>query len=86
MWEEDPRYQNAVYRFLIGTVVVLTLIAMAVSILESDWGLFRYWLLGLGVLFAALCLYAAIAWLVVHIVCLTARLVRKVFRGGRHDD
>jgi hypothetical protein len=84
MWEEDPRYQNAVCRFLIGSVVALTLIATAVSILERDWEFLGYWLLGLGVVFAALCLYAAAVWLVVHIVRLAAWLTRKVFQRDKH--
>jgi ABC-type arginine/histidine transport system permease subunit len=85
MWDEDPRYQNAVCRFLIGSVVALTLIATVASILERDWEFLRHWFLGLGVVLAALCLYVAIVWLVVHIVRLVAQLMRKVFHGGRHD-
>jgi hypothetical protein len=83
MWEEDPRYQNAVYRFLIGSVVALTLIATAASILERDWKFLSNWFLGLGVVFAALCLYAAVVWLVVHIVRLAAWLMRKVFQRDK---
>ena len=85
MWDEDPRYQNAVYRFLIGSVVALTLIATVECVLERDWEFLRHWFLGLGVVFAALCLYVAIVWLVVHIVRLATRLMHKVFHRGRHD-
>ena len=85
MWEEEPRYQNIAYRFLIGSVVTLTLIATVASILNRDWEFLRLWFLGLGVVFAAICLYAAIVWLVVQIVRLIARLMRKVFQRGRHD-
>ena len=84
MWEEDPRYQNAVCRFLIGSVVALTLIATAASILERDWEFLSYWFSGLGVVFAALCFYAAVVWLVVHTVRLAAWLMRKVFQRGKH--
>ena len=84
MWEEDPRYQNAVCRFLIGSVVALTLIATAASILERDWEFLSYWFSGLGIVFAALCLYAAVVWLVVHIVRLAAWLMRKVFQRDKH--
>ena len=85
MWEEDPRFQNAVYRFLIGSIVVLTLFATVASVLMRDWEFLRYWLLGLGVVFAALCLYVAIVWLVVFIVRLAARLIRKAFRRRGRD-
>jgi hypothetical protein len=84
MWEEDPRYQNAVCRFLIGSVFALTLIATAASILERDWEFLSYWFLGLGIVFAALCLYAAIVWLIVHIVRLVAWLMHKVFQREKH--
>jgi hypothetical protein len=85
MWDEDPRYANAVYRFLVGSVVTLTVIAVTVSVLERDWELLFHWLLGLGVLCAALCLYVAVVWLGVHIVRLAAKLVRRIFHRGRHD-
>jgi hypothetical protein len=85
MWEEDPRYQNAACRFLIGSVVTLTLIATVASILKRDWEFLRLWFLGLGAVFAAICLYAATVWLVVQIVRLIARLIREVFQRGRHD-
>jgi uncharacterized membrane protein len=85
MWEEDPRYQNVAYRFLIGSVVTLTLIASVASVLERDWEFLRHWFLGWGVVFAAICLYAAIVWLAVHIVRMAARLMRKVFQKNRHD-
>jgi hypothetical protein len=84
MWEEDPRYQNAVYRFLIGSVVALTVLATVTSILERDWEFLGYWFLGLGVVFAALCLYAAVVWLLVHIVRLAAWLMRKAFQRDKH--
>ncbi len=83
MWDEDPRYQNAVYRFLVGSVVVLTLIVTIASIWESDWELLGHWFVGLGVIFAGLCLYAAIGWLVIHILLLATRLMRKIFHKDR---
>jgi hypothetical protein len=84
MWEEDPRYQKAVYRFLIGSVVILTLIATAASILERDWEFLGYWFTGLGMVIAALCLYATAACLVVQIVRLAAWFMRKVFQRNKH--
>jgi hypothetical protein len=79
MWEEDPRYQNVTYRLLIGSIVTLTLIVTTVSIWRSDWALLGHWFLGLGVLTAALCHYAAIVWLI-------AQLVQSVAGFGRKDS
>jgi hypothetical protein len=85
MWEEDPRFQNAIYRFLIGSVVTLTVIAVTVSVLERDWELLGHLFLALGALCAALCLYAVVVWLAFHIVRLVAKLVRRIFHKDRHD-
>ena len=69
MWEEDPRWQAANYRLLIGSTVVLTLLATGWSILERDWEFLRYWFSGLGAIVAALCIYATLVWLLslIHI-------------------
>jgi hypothetical protein len=85
MWEDDPRYQNAIYRFLIGTIIALTLIATVFSILEKNWEFLRSWFLGLGVIIAAICLYALIIWLIVQVVRLATRLKGKVFQNKKPD-
>jgi tellurite resistance protein TehA-like permease len=85
MWEEDPRWQAANYRLLIGSTVVLTLLATGWSILERDWEFLRYWFSGLGAIVAALCIYATLVWLVAHTVRLVARLIRRFFHRGGPD-
>jgi len=84
MWEEDPRWQQGNYRFLVGAVVIGLIGSFFISLFSSDWQLFRVFLEVLGFILAALCIYAAIVWLVAH---LGVKLWR-VFKGWghKHDD
>ena len=83
MWEEDPRWQQANYRFLVGAVVVGLVGSFLVSLLLGDWEVFRVFLVGLGVILAALCIYAAIVWTVAY---LGVKLWRAFRRWGHKND
>jgi hypothetical protein len=62
MWEEDPKWRQAKY----STWVCLGFVAVAVAIFLSLWldnGSPALAVLGtLAILFAALCIYAALVW------------------------
>jgi hypothetical protein len=80
MWEEDPKWQNATYRFLVASVIVLTVIVAAWSIVGKDWKFLFFWSSGLGIIIAALCVYAAIMWLIAHGVESVINLIRRLLR------
>jgi hypothetical protein len=84
MWDEDLRYQKAVYQFLIGSVAILTLVAMLVSLLERSWEPLRSLFFVFGIILAALCIYAATIWFVAHIVQFATHLAGKKFRNRKH--
>jgi hypothetical protein len=84
MWEEDPRWQQANYRLLVGAVVVGLAGSFLVSIFLGDWVIFRGFLMVLGVILAALCIYAAAIWTAAHLVVKMWRAFRKLRR--KHDD
>jgi hypothetical protein len=83
MWEEDPRWQQANYRFLLWSVGIVGVAAVLFSVFDGDWTFARYYFLGLGVVLAALCIYAAIVWTVAQVAFLLIRLCRKLFHGDR---
>jgi hypothetical protein len=82
MWEEDPRWQQGNYRFLVGAVVVGLAGSFLISLFSGDWELFRAFLEMLGVISAVLCIYAAIVWTVAHSVA----SIWRVFRRLRHKN
>src|SRR5688572_3808765 len=83
MWEEDPRWQQAHYRFLLWSVGVIGVVVVLISALNGDWDLIRYYFVGLGVVLGVLCTYAAIVWTVAHSAMFLNRLHRRVFHGNR---
>ena len=80
MWEEDPRWQNATYRFLAASIIVLTVIVAAWSIVGKDRKFLIFWFSGLGIVVVALCVYAAIMWLIAHGVESVIYLIRRFLR------
>jgi hypothetical protein len=66
MWEEDPRWQEANYRLLVGGTAGLTLLATAYGLIFREWHFLAVWFSVLGVLVGALCLYAAVICSVVY--------------------
>ena len=83
MWEEDPRWQQGNYRLLVWCVGIAGMLAVLASALTNDWTYARYYFIWLGVVLAALAVYAVIVWTVTHSVRLVLRLYRRFFHGGR---
>jgi hypothetical protein len=84
MWEEDPRWQQGNYRLLVGSAFVGLLGSFVISLFSGDWEIFQVFLEVLGVILAALCVYAAIVWTLAHLVMKIWRAFRKL--GHKHDD
>ena len=84
MWEEDPRYQKANYRFLLFLIAALTIGVAIWSAWEREWTMLGYWMLGLFAVLLALALYAAVVWLVGHSVGLVVGVYKRVFHKN-HD-
>ena len=83
LWEEDPRWQEANYRFLVFLVAVLTVGVVIWSAWMQESTIIGYWFLGLGVLFFALCIYAAIVWTVGHMSLWLGRLFKRMVHRRR---
>ena len=81
MWEEDPKYQEANYRFLLFLVAALTVGATGWSAIAGDWWLIGYWMLGLAGVALALCIYAAVVWIIGHSVVWLGRAFKRVFHN-----
>ena len=84
IWEEDPRWQQAQYKFLVWSVGVCGLLAIVVSAFIGDWSVARAYFTAVGVVVAAVCVYAAVVWTVAHGAVLLIRLFRRVFRGDQN--
>ena len=83
MWEEDPRYQEANYRFLLFLIVALTVGVAIWSAWEREWMMLGYWMLGLLAVLSALVLYAAAVWLVGHSIIWVVGVCKRVFLKKR---
>lgn len=86
MWEEDPRWQEANYRFLVFLVAVITVVVAVWSALAGDWTTLGHWMLGLAVVFLALCLYAAAVWGIGHAVIWIVRVFKRVFHRNHESN
>jgi len=84
MWEEDPRWQQGNYRLLVGAVVIGLAGSFLISLYSGNWQLFLMFLEVLGVIMAALCIYAAFVWTVTYLGVKLWRVLRKL--GHKHDD
>ncbi len=80
MWEEDPRYQETLYPLSIGLVVVSTVMVGIWSLVTDNWSILSYWIYGLGVLFLALCGYAAVVWTIGNLVLLSVKLIKRTHK------
>jgi hypothetical protein len=76
MWEEDPQYQQAHYRLLIGTLMVAVVAGLPLSWWTEDWTLYTGFLRVLGAILVALTIYAAMVWLI-------GQSVKQVYRRWR---
>ena len=84
MWEEDPRWQQANYRLLVGAVVVGLVGSFLISLFLGDWQLFGGFLEVLGGILAGLCVYAAFVWTVAHLGVKLWKAFRRL--GHKNDD
>jgi len=85
MWEEDPRWQQAQYKILVWSVGVSGPFALFVSALTGDWSVARWYFTAVGVVVAALCVYAAVVWMVGHAAMLLIKFFKRVFHGDQKD-
>jgi hypothetical protein len=80
MWEEDPRYQQENYRFLVWGVGIIGVLTLLCSIITGDWALTKDYLTVVLVVLAAVLVYCAIIWAVGHTAAVVIRVRRKAFR------
>ena len=84
MWDEDPRWQQSQYRTLVWAVAIGLIGSSVISIFSGDWQIVIRFLEALGVILAALGLYAAFAWTVAHLGVVLYRKFKRL--AHRHDD
>ena len=84
MWEEDPRWQQGNYLLLVGAVIIGLVGSFLISLFSGDWQLFGAYLEALGVVLAALCIYAAFVWTVAHLGVKLWKVFRRL--GRKNDD
>lgn len=81
MWDEDPKWQQAYYKFTLWSAGFLGMAAVLTSLSIGNWAPARFYVLGQGFLLAVLATYATLVWLAAHLVPLLARLWRKQLPG-----
>jgi hypothetical protein len=84
MWEEDPRWQEANYRFLVCSVVIGLVGGFIFSLWTDDWQPYRIFLEALGIILGGLCIYAACVWTIGHMVVKCWSALKKLKR--KHDN
>jgi len=84
MWEEDPRWQQGNYRLLVGAVVIGLIGSFLISLFSGDWQLLGGFLEVLGIILAALCIYAAVVGSVGHLAPKFWGVLKKLRR--KNDD
>jgi hypothetical protein len=75
MWEEDPRWQAARFKMLVGLGLVVGLLRIGVAVCLWEWRIEPADMFGLTVL-AALLAYGALVWVV-------GNGIRRLFRVGK---
>ena len=81
MWDEDPRWVQAQYRFVVCCVAVLGGLALLASAFTRDWSIAGWYFGGLGVILGGLCIYGAVVWALCWGFVLLARIWRRIFHG-----
>jgi hypothetical protein len=84
MWEEDPRWQQANFRLLVWSVVIGVVGGFTYSLWSGDWQPYRGFLEILGIILAALCIYAAVVGSVGHLAPKFWGVLKKLRR--KNDD
>jgi hypothetical protein len=82
MWEEDQKWQRANYRLLVSAVAIGVVGGFVVALWSGDWQPYQVFLEALGVIVAALCVYAALVWAVGHL----ALKLWSVLKKPRHKQ
>ena len=77
MWEEDPRWQQGNYRLLVSAVAIGVVGGFVVALWSGAWQPYQAFLEVLGVIVAALCVYAALVWAVGHLALNLWNVVKK---------
>jgi hypothetical protein len=83
-WDEDPRFQEAAYRVLVGGVVIVVIAGFMLALVSGEWALYLTVLRFLAAVLLALCVYAALVWIVGQTVKLVWRLVCRLKRKQPH--
>ena len=81
MWDEDPRWVQAQYRFVVWSVAALGVIALLASAFTRDWTISGWYFSGLGIIVGGLCIYGAVVWALCWGAVLLARIWRRIFHS-----
>ena len=84
MWDEDPRWVEAQYRFAVWIVAVLSVLVPLLSAFTGDWAITGWYFAALGTILGALCIYGAVVWTLCRGVMLLLHFWRKIFHGRRN--
>jgi len=66
MWDEDPRCQESIYRLLVWSVGFGLVGGAILAFWADDWSGYKIFLRILAIATVALCIYAAVIWVVGH--------------------
>jgi len=77
-WEEDPRYQEGNFKFLVWLVAFATVVIGIASLITGNWEPLGTWLWVLLIGGIAVSIYAGIVWSLGHLVLLAIRALRRL--------
>ena len=80
----DGILAGPLYALIALAFVVVYKTSRMVNFALGEWAMLGYWMLGLATVLLALCLYAAIVWMVGHSVVWIVRTFKRVFHRN-HD-
>lgn len=78
MWDENPRYLETCYRFLLWTTGIGLVWGLVLSLWSGDRASYWLFLKILGIALTTLCVYAALVWAVAHLAWILQRIARKL--------
>ena len=68
MWDEDPRWQQALYQVLLWLIGIGIVGGFFVSLSCGDWRAYHEFLRYIAIGCIALCIYAAVVWTVCRLL------------------
>lgn len=80
IWDEEPRYVEALYPLLVGSLIVAVIGGFALALSSGDWDIYLTFLDFLVAILLALCLYAGLVWTVGKVIKLCWRPARRLKR------